>query len=50
MGKASKFGHHFRKKKDLKIDAIKKMSITKHVLLNLYPSMKKKVQKDSDEF
>jgi hypothetical protein len=39
-GELSKIGHHFRKYSDLKIDVIKKMSITKDVLLNSYSSKK----------
>ena len=41
----SKIEYHFRKLSDLRIDGIKKMSITKNMLLNWYSSMKKKSER-----
>ena len=46
-GELSKIGHHFNDKLSNNND---KMSITKNVLLNWYSSMKKKIEKDSDDF
>jgi hypothetical protein len=47
-GELSKIGHHFRKYSGFKIDVIKKMSITKDMLLNSYSSKKK--QQDLEDF
>ena len=45
----SKIGHHFSNKRFRK-EFYQKMSITKNVLLNWYSSMKKKIEKDWDDF
>ena len=43
-GVLSKIGHHFSNK------VIYELILSKNVLLNWYSSMKKKVEKDSDDF